>query len=238
LYDDENFQITEYIRSRELTVEDYKVQGKRVQVAACIAKFNKIVPENGQSLTTENGQILTAENGQNSEILTAGNPEISLNSEPLLLYLLKDKKNYLETLERKLAADKFSVQEMESLQLPLSLISDSETKYLTEMFKSEPLGWDLRFSHNDLFYANVLLDFDREDLVLIDYEYSCMNPFMWDLGHMVNEATLSYSRTLYDWPYYKYDESLFPTDTQLGEILKAYWLFDTFDETVLDSKIF
>jgi thiamine kinase-like enzyme len=150
--------------------------------------------------------------------------------------LLKDKKNYREQLERKLEADNFSASEMQKLSLPLSLISDSENFYLSELFKSEPQGWDLRFSHNDLFYANVLLDFDTENLVLIDYEYSCMNPFMWDLGHMINEATLSYSRTLYDWPFYKYDESLFPTDSQLEEILKSYWLHDKFDHTVLDVK--
>jgi hypothetical protein len=66
LYDDENFQITEYIRSRELTVADYKEQPKRAQVAACIAKFTKMIPKN---------------DGQ-GQILGSGQGQISLNSEP------------------------------------------------------------------------------------------------------------------------------------------------------------
>lgn len=141
LYDDSDFQIAEYQRSREFNVEDYKSQAKRVQSAACLAEFTK--------MKVKNLDIF--------------------NKEPQLLYLLKDPKNYRDFLDEKLKRDNFSESELTQLKLPQSMQSDQEHQYLIKLFESEE-NWDMRFSHNDLFYANVLHVFDKDKLCLIDYE--------------------------------------------------------------------
>ena len=140
LYDDSDFQIAEYIRSREFGVEDFKSQAKRVQTAACLAEFTKMKVKDASLF----------------------------NKEPQLMYLLKDPKNYRNFLDEKLKRDNYTEAEKEQLRLPQSLLSDEEHQYLIKLFESEE--WDMRFSHNDIFYANVLHDFDKDKLLLIDYE--------------------------------------------------------------------
>ena len=63
-----------------------------------------------------------------------------------------------------------------------------------------------------------------------------MNPFGWDLGHMCNEATLEYSRSKFDWPYYQYNSNFFPTDDEMREVLRAYILFDKNDPQEVGVK--
>lgn len=206
LYNDSNFQITEYIESRELNVEDFKNQFYRMQVASAVGKFTKMSFEKEK-----------------------------FNKEPLQLYLLKDYNNYQKGLHEKLERDAFSDKEKELLSQALSLISQTEFDYLQKLFDSED-DWDLRFSHNDLFYANVLQDFKKNEILQIDYDYSSVNPFGWDLGHMCNEATQEYSRYKFDWPYYKYTSGLFPNDQELKDILKVYMIYDENDDSAQNIR--
>ncbi|XP_071690127.1 probable choline kinase 2 isoform X2 [Rutidosis leptorrhynchoides] len=50
----------------------------------------------------------------------------------------------------------------------------------------------IAFCHNDLQYGNIMIDEDTRSITIIDYEYACYNPFMFDIANHFCEMAADY----------------------------------------------
>ena len=48
------------------------------------------------------------------------------------------------------------------------------------------------FCHNDFYFLNILVSKETDELKLIDFEYTAMNPATWDLINMICENAYTY----------------------------------------------
>ncbi|KAF9589219.1 hypothetical protein IFM89_020534 [Coptis chinensis] len=61
------------------------------------------------------------------------------------------------------------------------------------------------FCHNDLQYGNIMMDEETRVVTIIDYEYSCYNPIVFDLANHFCEMAVDYhSETPHVLDYDKY----------------------------------
>ena len=90
---------------------------------------------------------------------------------------------------------------------------------------------DIGFCHNDLQENNMLVENGR--LQFIDFEYSGLSLRAADVSNFFAEATLDYC--VDEYPFYKYDESLYPT-VEMQKIFASVYLSEALGETVWPSN--
>ncbi|KAD3337843.1 hypothetical protein E3N88_33364 [Mikania micrantha] len=65
----------------------------------------------------------------------------------------------------------------------------------------------IAFCHNDLQYGNIMIDEDTRSITIIDYEYACYNPFMFDIANHFCEMAADYhTETPHALEYSKYPD--------------------------------
>ncbi|KAK9050665.1 hypothetical protein SSX86_030365 [Deinandra increscens subsp. villosa] len=65
----------------------------------------------------------------------------------------------------------------------------------------------IAFCHNDLQYGNIMIDEDTKSITIIDYEYACYNPFMFDIANHFCEMAADYhTETPHVLDYSKYPD--------------------------------
>ena len=63
----------------------------------------------------------------------------------------------------------------------------------------------------------------RKSLTYIDFEYSCLNPFVADIANIANETIFDYTEKNY--PYYSYTPKKYTSDDDLREMIRALVCF-------------
>ncbi|KAL7616876.1 probable choline kinase 2 [Lactuca sativa] len=79
-----------------------------------------------------------------------------------------------------------TVEEAQALRL------DAMGKEIETLHKCLAADQHVAFCHNDLQYGNIMIDEDTRSITIIDYEYACYNPFMFDIANHFCEMAADY----------------------------------------------
>ncbi|XP_076939539.1 putative choline kinase 2 isoform X3 [Bidens hawaiensis] len=94
-----------------------------------------------------------------------------------------------------------SAEESEALRL------DAIEKEIETLYKCLASDQHIVFCHNDLQYGNIMMDEDTRSITIIDYEYACYNPFMFDIANHFCEMAADYhTETPHVLDYSKYPD--------------------------------
>jgi choline kinase len=138
------------------------------------------------------------------------------------------------TREGVIAIDKLLIAEMKKSVLRIDeILVEIETtkKKLHANSKSNRLGYDVVFCHNDVQENNVLLT--PYGLRLIDFEYANFNFQSADIGNFFNEFTMDYVHG--EWPFFKTDPSAYPSP-EVQRMFASVYLSEYFDRPIMESQ--
>ena len=93
---------------------------------------------------------------------------------------------------------------------------DSLLKNLLE--KHNKAKEDLILCHNDFYHLNIIRNPD-DRYFLIDYEYSCINPYGWDIANILTENTLCFNEDDF---CFDVKVEHFPSYDDIFEMLKVF----------------
>lgn len=79
-----------------------------------------------------------------------------------------------------------SAEEMQSLCL------DAMEEEIETLHNCLAADQHIAFCHNDLQYGNIMIDEDTRSITIIDYEYACYNPLMFDIANHFCEMAADY----------------------------------------------
>ncbi len=97
-----------------------------------------------------------------------------------ILIFVENNKNYLKISEYKAFMNIFD----QIFKIRLDL------KKLLSNFEG-----NLKLSHNDLNLSNILINSEKSDILLLDYEYSSLNPLFYDIANFFTELKFTYHST-------------------------------------------
>ncbi|KAI7747551.1 hypothetical protein M8C21_009350 [Ambrosia artemisiifolia] len=127
------------------------------------------------------------------------------------------KKAYIwDRLRKWLSAAKSmcSAEEMRALRL------DAFEEEIETLYKCLAADQHIAFCHNDLQYGNIMIDEDTQSITIIDYEYACYNPFMFDIANHFCEMAADYhTETPHVLDYSKYPGNQ-PVNSEVDKILE------------------
>lgn len=93
---------------------------------------------------------------------------------------------------------------------------------------------DLILCHNDFYHLNIIRSSD-DKFYVIDYEYSCVNPFGWDIANILTENTVSFNDSEFNFQL-KYKE--FPSYDDIYEMVKAFTIHYKSDKKLAEGDEF
>jgi len=147
-----------------------------------------------------------------------------LDKTPLFERILDDRK-MIRKAEEKANRSVYTSEDRRILEKLLSLTKDDEITFLRKILPQGPKSVVL--SHNDLHSQNVLNLKENNKLVLIDFEYADYNYRGYDIANVFNEGLFEYDAS--EHPFYRCDESKYPTHQELFDFVKYYLFFYKFE---------
>lgn len=85
-----------------------------------------------------------------------------------------------------------AAKSMCSMEDAQALRLDAMGKEIETLHKCLAADERVAFCHNDLQYGNIMIDEDTRSITIIDYEYACYNPFMFDIANHFCEMAADY----------------------------------------------
>ena len=118
----------------------------------------------------------------------------------------------------------YELQEQEKLTQgdAMKVFDKEEIDFIKDLFKGFDKK-DLFLVHGDCYYANCMYSEFLKSLTYIDFEYSCLNPFVSDIANIANESVFDY--TVKNYPYYSYTPKKYTSDNDLREMIRALVCF-------------
>ncbi len=111
-----------------------------------------------------------------------------------------------------------------------SIISDVdiiEQRILPNLVPNAQIGKDLVLCHNDLLVKNIIYDEKREKISFIDFEYTHLNYYLYDIAnHFVEYAGVENA-----------DFNLYPTHDEQKRWLKIYFQTRPINEQIIDDNL-
>jgi len=154
-----------------------------------------------------------------------------LDKTPMSLRILED--GYMKKIVTEKARKRIYTAEEEGwLKEILSLVSDEEINFWKEVLVREKNS--VVFSHNDLHALNILVLDKKEQIKLVDYEYSCYNYRGYDIANFLNESTMDY--TISEYPYYTLDLNKALNEEDLEDFISYYLFFSKFAGASFDEE--
>lgn len=74
--------------------------------------------------------------------------------------------------------------------------SEYYNKYIVDYIEDHQYD-NLSLCHRDLIYNNILINYDTNDIVLLDWEYSGLLNYLWDFASFISESNLEFNKDYY-----------------------------------------
>ncbi|XP_021968854.1 probable choline kinase 2 isoform X3 [Helianthus annuus] len=121
-----------------------------------------------------------------------------------------------DRLRKWLSAAKHMCSAEETRALRLDAIEGE----IETLYKCLAADQHIAFCHNDLQYGNIMIDEDTRSITIIDYEYACYNPFMFDIANHFCEMAADYhTETPHVLDYSKYPGNQ-PVNSEVDKMLE------------------
>lgn len=113
-----------------------------------------------------------------------------------------------------------------------SIISDVdivEERILPKLVPNTKIGRDLVLCHNDLFCNNIIYDDKTDQISFIDFEYTQLNYYLYDIANHFMGYAFSVDNIDFD---------LYPTRDEQKRWLKIYFQKRQIDEPIVNDDLF
>jgi len=94
-----------------------------------------------------------------------------------------------------------------------------EDEYLERLLEKHNTTTELILCHNDFYHLNIIKQSNPGKIKIIDYEYSCVNPFGWDIANLITENVILYDK---DSENFVLRKEGFPSYDEVYEMVKAF----------------
>lgn len=144
-------------------------------------------------------------------------PVIKQDDEPLFLILSKKFLHLLNDYQ----------EEKENIRIYLSDLNRIEKEILPQIKLNDQLGSDLVLCHNDLLVKNILYDEKKDQISIIDFEYTKLNYSLFDIAnHFVEYAGVDDA-----------DFTIYPTRDEQKRWLKIYFSKRQINEDIVNDEL-